>query len=173
MGVIALRLDEADILPFSYAAYASELEHLTTDRIRRTTRDEDEQALEVPLEAVARLSISSANASHALAAISGAPLDPAKAAQINHALAAVEQAFLAPGGLVGRPWFKHEIYAPGNYTGYAAVALPGVSESLERNDSATLKHEADALAAAYARASARLDEITRLAESAAPKPSGE
>ena len=173
LGMVALRLDEADILPFNYPAYASDLEHLTTDRIRRATRDEDEQALEVPLEAVAKLSIASTNASHALAAISGAPLDPAKAAQINHALAAVEQEFLAPNGLIGRPWFKHVLYAPGSYTGYAPVALPGISESLERNDSATLKREADALAAAYLRAAAKLDEITRLAQSAAPKSPGE
>lgn len=168
MGTIALRLDEADILPFDFRAYASELEHLTTDRIRRATRDEDEQALEPALDGVAKLSISAKNASDALAAISGAPLDPAKAAQINHALAAVEQAFLLPDGLVGRPWFKHPLYAPGSYTGYAAVALPGVTEALDRNDSATLKREADALAAAYARASAKLDEIARLAKAAAP-----
>lgn len=168
MGTIALRLDEADILPFDFRAYALELEHLTTDRIRRATRDEDEQALEVPLDAIAKLSVSAANASHALQAISGSPLDPAKAAQINHGLAAVEQAFLAPDGLVGRPWFKHVLYAPGSYTGYAAVALPGITESLDRNDSATLKREADSLAAAYARAAARLDEITRLAQAAVP-----
>ena len=168
MGTIALRLDEADILPFDFRAYASELEHLTTDRIRRATRDEDEQALEPALDGVAKLSISAKNASDALAAISGAPLDPAKAAQINHALAAVEQALLLPDGLVGRPWFKHPLYAPGSYTGYAAVALPGVTEALDRHDSATLKREADALAAAYARASAKLDEIARLARAAAP-----
>ncbi len=167
MGTIALRLDEADILPFDFRAYALELEHLTTDRIRRATREEDEQALEVPLDAIAKLSVSAANASHALQGISSAPLDPGKAAQINHALAAVEQAFLAPDGLVGRPWFKHVLYAPGTYTGYAAVALPGITESLDRNDSATLKREADSLAAAYARAAAKLDEITRLAQSAA------
>ena len=173
LGVVALRLSDADILPFDFPAYALELEHLTTDRIRRATRDEDEQALEVPLEAVARLSVSAADASHALSAISGAPVDPAKAAQINRALAAVEQSFLEPGGLIGRPWFRHVLYAPGSYTGYAPVALPGITESLDRNDSATLKREAGALAAAYVRAAAKHDEITRLAQSAAPKPAGE
>jgi N-acetylated-alpha-linked acidic dipeptidase len=167
IGTIALRLDEADILPFNYPAYALELEHLTTDRIRRATRDEDEQALEPALDSVAKLSISAKNASDALQAVSGAPLDPVKAAQINRALASVEQAFLVPEGLVGRPWFKHPLYAPGTYTGYAAVALPGVTEALDRHDSATLKREADALALAYARAAAKLDEVTRLAQAAA------
>ena len=35
--------------------------------------------------------------------------------------------FLMPQGLPNRPWFKHAIYAPGQYTGYAAVVLPGVN----------------------------------------------
>jgi N-acetylated-alpha-linked acidic dipeptidase len=166
IATMALRLDEADILPFDFRAYASDLEHLTTDRIRRATRDYDEQAMEVPLDGIAKLSIAANNSAIALAAISGAPLDPAKAAQINHALAAVEQSFLVPEGLAGRPWFRHPLYAPGSYTGYAAVALPGVTEALDRNDSAALKREAAALAAAYARAAAQLDEITKLAAAA-------
>jgi N-acetylated-alpha-linked acidic dipeptidase len=168
LGTVALRLDEADILPFDFPAYALEIEHVTTDRIRRAARDEDEQALEPALDAVAKLSVSAARASQALQTISGAPLDPAKAAQINHAIAAVEQGFLAPDGLVGRPWFQHVLYAPGSYTGYASVVEPGVTESLERNDSATLHREADSLTAAFARVTARLDDLARLAQQATP-----
>src|ERR1700691_2482161 len=79
LGTIALRLDEADILPFDFPAYAQEIEHITTNRIRRAVRDEDEQALEPALDAAATLSISALRASQALAAVSGAPLDPAQA----------------------------------------------------------------------------------------------
>jgi N-acetylated-alpha-linked acidic dipeptidase len=162
LGTVALRLDEADILPFDFPAYALEIEHITTDRIRRAVRDEDEQALEPALDAAAKLSNSASQASEALRAASTAPMGPAKASQINHAVAAVEQAFLAPDGLAGRPWFKHVLYAPGSYTGYSSVEEPGITEALARNDSATLRHEADSLTAALMRASARLDELTRL-----------
>ncbi len=31
----------------------------------------------------------------------------------------IERAFLYPGGLDGRPWFKHVVFAPGIWTGYA------------------------------------------------------
>jgi len=168
LGTVALRLDEADILPFDFPAYALEIEHITTNRIRRAVRDEDEQALEPALDAAARLSTSAWRASQALQAASSAPLDPAKASQINHAVAAVEQAFLAPDGLVGRPWFQHVLYAPGSYTGYSSAEEPGVTEALDRNDSKTLLHEADSLAAALMRASAQLDEVARLAQQAAP-----
>jgi N-acetylated-alpha-linked acidic dipeptidase len=166
LGTIALRLDEADILPFDFPAYALEIEHITTDRIRRAVRDEDEQALEPALDAAAKLSISASQAAEALRAASSAPIETAKASQINHAVAAVEQAFLAPDGLAGRPWFQHVLYAPGSYTGYSSIEEPGVTEALGRNDSATLKHEAESLAAALMRASARLDELTRLAQPA-------
>lgn len=174
LGTIALRLDEADILPFDFPAYALEIEHMTTDRFRRTVRDEDEQSLEPALDAAAKLSASSWKASQALQAISATPLDPARAAQINRAVAGVEQAFLAPDGLAGRPWFQHVLFAPGSYTGYAAVLVPGVTEALDRNDSAMLRREAQSLQAALLRASARLDEIARLAEEppAAPSTSG-
>jgi len=75
----------------------------------------------------------------------------------------VEQSLLAPEGLLGRPWYKHTIYAPGSYGGYEAEIFPGVHEALDWNDAGALRREADSLAAALRRAAARLDEIARLA----------
>ena len=37
-------------------------------------------------------------------------------------------------GTADRPWFRHSIYAPGQYTGYAAVVIPGVNEAIDRGD---------------------------------------
>jgi N-acetylated-alpha-linked acidic dipeptidase len=91
--------------------------------------------------------------------------DAAQQTEMNRELVSVEQALLAPEGLSGRTWYKHTIYAPGTYTGYAAEVLPGANEALDRQDAATLAHEAAALAAALRRASARLDEFARLASS--------
>lgn len=164
LGTLALRLDEADVLPFDYMAYASKIEHTSTDVFVRASNASrtDEDSMEPVLDAAARLSASASRASQALRSISDAPLDPGQAAQINHALANVEQAFLAPEGLTSRPWFKHVIYAPGTYAGYAAEMLPGETEALDRGDSATLHREAQSLANALLRASSRLDEVTHL-----------
>ena len=76
---------------------------------------------------------------------------------------------MLPDGLVGRPWFQHVLYAPGSYTGYSSVEEPGVTEALERRDSATLRHEADSLAAALTRAAARLDEVRAICAQATPQ----
>jgi N-acetylated-alpha-linked acidic dipeptidase len=35
-------------------------------------------------------------------------------------------------GLPNRPWFKHQIYAPGFYTGYSAKTMPAVREAIEQ-----------------------------------------
>jgi N-acetylated-alpha-linked acidic dipeptidase len=53
------------------------------------------------------------------------------AAELNRLLAQNEQQLTREEGLPGRPWFKHEIYAPGQYTGYEAKTLPAVREALE------------------------------------------
>jgi N-acetylated-alpha-linked acidic dipeptidase len=34
--------------------------------------------------------------------------------------------------LPGRPWYKHQIYAPGFYTGYSVKTLPAVREAIEQ-----------------------------------------
>ena len=51
--------------------------------------------------------------------------------KLNAALRATEGALLSDAGLPNRSWYKHTIYAPGEYTGYAAVVIPGVNEALE------------------------------------------
>jgi N-acetylated-alpha-linked acidic dipeptidase len=170
LGTLALRLDEADVLPFDYPAYASEIEHSATHLFTHDARPGDENRLKPVLEAAAHLAVSASRASTALRVVSAEPLDPEKTDRLNLELAGVEQALLAPEGLAGRPWFKHTIYAPGSYAGYAAEVMPGVSESFGRNDPATLRLEADSLASALLRASARLDDVARLAQEVASQP---
>ena len=50
---------------------------------------------------------------------------------INARLLQMERTFTLPQGLKQRPWFKHQIYAPGTYTGYGAKSIPAVREPLE------------------------------------------
>ncbi|KAI0021133.1 hypothetical protein F4780DRAFT_301294 [Xylariomycetidae sp. FL0641] len=43
----------------------------------------------------------------------------------------IERGFLHPEGLDGRPWFKHVVFAPGLWTGYAGAVFPGLVESID------------------------------------------
>ena len=50
---------------------------------------------------------------------------------LNRALLAVERALTTEQGLPRRPWYRHQLYAPGYYTGYGVKTLPAVREAIE------------------------------------------
>jgi N-acetylated-alpha-linked acidic dipeptidase len=77
-------------------------------------------------------------------------------AAFNVQLRQVEGDLLAPQGLPHRAWYKHTIYAPGEYTGYAAVVIPGVNEALDTKDAARAQAQLAVVTAALARATATL-----------------
>lgn len=54
--------------------------------------------------------------------------------QLNEKLMATEQALTSEAGLPRRSWYKHQIYAPGFYTGYGVKTLPGVREAIEQKN---------------------------------------
>jgi len=174
LGTVALRLDEADILPFDYSAYASEIARSASDLsdLVHDAKGNEPAGAKSVADAAAEFTASASRSSAALAAIAPASLTLSNQEKLNHALAGIEQTLLAPEGLAGRPWYKHTIFAPGSYAGYAAEVLPGANEALDRSDPATFQSETAAIAAALRRAAARLDEVTRLAQSAAKPPAG-
>ena len=45
-----------------------------------------------------------------------------------------EQSLMSSQGLPRRPWFQHQIYAPGFYTGYGVKTLPGIREAIEQRN---------------------------------------
>jgi N-acetylated-alpha-linked acidic dipeptidase len=62
----------------------------------------------------------------------GAALATASIAEINRMLIDSERKLTTPKGMPGRPGYKHELYAPGEYTGYEAKAIPAVREAMEQ-----------------------------------------
>jgi N-acetylated-alpha-linked acidic dipeptidase len=61
----------------------------------------------------------------------GTALASASLAEVNALLIQSERKLLSAEGLPNRPWFKHQIYAPGFYTGYAVKTIPAVREAIE------------------------------------------
>ncbi len=62
----------------------------------------------------------------------GAALASASLAEVNKMLIESERKLTTAEGLPNRPWFKHQLYAPGFYTGYAAKTVPAVREAIEQ-----------------------------------------
>ncbi len=65
---------------------------------------------------------------------SGKKLSPGQLADLNKIIFRTERTLTTKEGLPGRPWYVHEIYAPGLYTGYGVKTLPGIRESIEQRN---------------------------------------
>lgn len=59
--------------------------------------------------------------------------------KVNKKYQYLERAFLHDEGLDGRSWFKHVVFAPGLWTGYAGATWPGLVESVQRGDDKALR----------------------------------
>ena len=86
---------------------------------------------------------------------------PQDASRLNETLIAAERALLLDKGLPERPWFRHAIYAPGQYTGYAAVVIPGVNEAIDAKNAQVTQEQLAALADALNRAATVLEGAAR------------
>ena len=64
----------------------------------------------------------------------GMQLTAEKKKALNELLFKVERALINEKGLPRRSWYKHQIYAPGFYTGYGVKTLPGIREGIEERN---------------------------------------
>jgi N-acetylated-alpha-linked acidic dipeptidase len=59
-------------------------------------------------------------------------LDAATRTELNDFLRTFERRLTSESGLPGRPWYRHQVDAPGQYTGYGAKTLPAIREAIEQ-----------------------------------------
>lgn len=151
-GVLALRLAGADIEPFDYAAYASEIEAYLNSLKGLAPPDFVSSELDPLIERTRRWRAASAATTAQLDTwrASTQPPDAAAAAYLNACLMNEERALLDPEGIPGRPWFRHLVYAP--LPSYEAETLPALREALAARDLNRARTQAARLAAALDRA---------------------
>ena len=151
-GLEALRMADADVLPYDYVAYAREITSYI-DAARKKANDNGLSSLDfAPAQAAAAHFAAAAAKAHAVQITPSGNL-----AVLNQTLRQVETALLSPAGLPNRPWYRHTIYAPGEYTGYAAVVIPGVNEAIDAKDASRASEQLNVLAHALDRAVQTLD----------------
>ncbi len=150
-GLEILHMADADVLPYDYALYGKEVVGYLEAAQKHATAENLSLDFNPALAAATRF----AQAGAAVRAIQSAP--PANATTLNQSLRAAEEALLNPAGLPKRPWYKHTIYAPGEFTGYAAVVIPGVNEALDVPDAPRAQAQLADLAAALNRSAAILE----------------
>jgi N-acetylated-alpha-linked acidic dipeptidase len=167
-GLEALRMADADVLPYDYVAYAHAIRsyidaarqkaEIPSDRSSSLGRKASGQGLNslnfAPVQAAATRFSAAAERAHSLEISASGDL-----ARLNLALRQTETALLSEQGLPHRPWYRHTIYAPGEYTGYAAVVIPGVNEALDAHDFNRAAQQLTVLAQALDRAAQALNSV--------------
>jgi N-acetylated-alpha-linked acidic dipeptidase len=153
-GLEMLRMASADVLPYDYENYGKEiLVYLESAKYKSKDRFGDKTPdFSAAVEGARRLQDAGTKMLQKQRKIPAAP------DRINVKLQDAERALLIPEGLPNRPWFHHAIYAPGQYTGYAAVVIPGVNEAIDRGDLRRTEQQIAALAAALNRAALVLEQ---------------
>ena len=154
-GLELLHMADADVLPYNYATYGEQVVGYVNEQSDRATNEK------VSID-FTQLKASAARFAAAGKAIQTTQLSPAaNSNQLNVSLRSAEEALLDPAGLPKRPWFRHQVFAPGEFTGYAAVTIPGVTEGIDAADAQRTQTQATQLAAALDRASAILEAAAR------------
>lgn len=157
----AMRLANADVLPYDYAEFARTMRtHLTTtsqamrargwtvamDTLERAVADMERAALDfarVRDSVLARPSVAQRSLGRA-----------------NAALLRVERALTRDEGLRSRPWYRGLIYASDVDNGYSTMALPSINEAIRRGNRSLTEQEIVDLAVRFGRASAALRDAT-------------
>ncbi|HLK32981.1 MAG TPA: transferrin receptor-like dimerization domain-containing protein, partial [Terriglobales bacterium] len=141
-GVIALRLANADLLPFDFGEYGDAIGQFVDE----LAKGKDMSQLDLgPLRsaivqfAAAGRQLDTAEEN----ALAAGELSSALAGQVNQGAMQVERNWLNPEGIPGRPWFKHMLYGA-RYT-YAHLELPAVTEAVEKGDWTTVRQQSDLL----------------------------
>lgn len=152
LGIEGIRMADTDVLPYDYVTYAREIAAYI-DAAQKKAADLKLGTLDFgPASEAASRFIAAAEKAHALQASPESDVY-----SLNRALRQTEADFISAAGLPNRPWYKHVIYAPGEYTGYAAVVIPGVNEAIDAHDEARAAQQLTALTQALGRAAQTLD----------------
>jgi N-acetylated-alpha-linked acidic dipeptidase len=164
-GVMALRLANADILPFDFASYGANIRRFISS-LDSATHLSTKIDL-VPLQdRVAAFETAGRELNESVSrAISRGHLNAAETDRINEELMQVERNWCNPAGIPGRPWWKHSLYGA-RYT-YAHLELPGLTEASEASDWARASEQAKVLESALTKNTELLQHVRNELDSVA------
>ena len=150
-GLEILHMADTDVLPYDYQLYGKEILSYLDGAQKRAA------AGKLTLDFASTLAAAQRFEAAGTAVHARQLTPPSKPAAFNDALRNAETALLTPAGLPHRPWYKHLIYAPGEFTGYAAVVIPGVNEGISAPDAQRAQAQLAVLAEALNRSAAILE----------------
>ena len=155
-GVLALRLANADVLPFDFAVYADNVRQFVDELAKG--KELGQLDLKPVREGIDQLEAAGKRLNESInRALASGKIDPKASAALDRGMMQFERNWLNPDGIPGRPWFKHILYGA-RYT-YAHLELPGLTEAVEKQDWPTARQQAEILQQALAKNAKLLDEL--------------
>jgi N-acetylated-alpha-linked acidic dipeptidase len=168
-GLEALRMAEADVLPYDFAQYGREIAGYV-DRTGSSRANSISHVRNIDagpaLLAAHRLAIAGASAASRNWQAQPAEDDAA----LNDALVAASRALLLADGLPGRSWFRHAVYAPARDNGYGVTPLPGITDASAGGDRDLALRQAALLATALQHAAQQLEGAATISVARAKAP---
>ncbi|MFC5181262.1 M28 family peptidase [Actinomadura harenae] len=130
-GIATLRLANADVIAMHYQPYAAETVGYLNDFSTEQQQKLGKVAVDVSRDVrQAQAWEKAAQALQDRADKALAKGDTAVFRSLNDRLIRAERDLLTNAGLPARPWYRHQIYAPGLDTGYATQRLPALHDAL-------------------------------------------
>jgi N-acetylated-alpha-linked acidic dipeptidase len=166
-GTIVMRLADADVLPFEFTDLADTLGRYVDEieKLAKTSKPQREVDLSALKSAVKSLAGSARRYEESLAKANAKGFQQVKELKtLNELLYQSERKLTSERGLPRRPWFKHEIYAPGFYTGYGVKTIPGVREAIEEKKWDEVEPEVKRAAAAIQALTSQVEAAARMLE---------
>jgi N-acetylated-alpha-linked acidic dipeptidase len=161
-ALMALRLANAEIVPYDYVEFARTmrrylppLDRAIAERRWSTTVTSAPLATAIGRMEQAAIAFAAARDS----ALAGPALPRATRERANAALRDVERALTRPEGLRTRPWYRSLIYVADENNGYANMVFPSINEAIRAGDEGLTGREMTDLVA-------RFDAATRALERA-------
>ena len=159
-GVTALRLAQADILPFDFAFYGHTLNSFIDDLKKNPHYDANKINLDTLQKRASAFEAAGKNVKTLLdRVIASGKIGSQAAEQYNQSILKVESNWLNPDGIPGRSWFKHLLYCA-RYT-YAHLELPGITEAIESQNWEEAQRQSEILAKAIDINTALLQQMER------------
>jgi N-acetylated-alpha-linked acidic dipeptidase len=157
-GTMAMRLADADVLPFDYTDYATQIRDFFSEtsklaKQRNLDSSYDSQSFLNSVDAFTKEATRIEQLKRKAVAENA---NSTKLREINDLLIQVERDFTDERGLRGRSWYKHQIYAPGIYTGYASQPLTDFRQAVDDRKSTNTKEALERISEAINRATDRL-----------------
>ncbi len=163
LGTLALRMSEADVLPFRFSHYAMKLGEAVS-AAEGWARDAGVPVDVAPLrqraEAVGKSALALEAAIDRRLAAGDIPRDALPA--LNDRLARMEQQLADDDGAPESKWYRHVFYGWNIYSMYDGQPFPGLGEALRLKDQARVTRELGRIERALDRMAAELDAAVAL-----------